>query len=224
MAIIDIRQIKKDLRAKYRKIRMDMAPEEKRLKDNRIYESLINSKFYQNADTIICFVSTAIEIDTHRLIHKALKDGKKVAVPKCLNEMGLMKFYYIKSMKDLELGKFSLLEPDPKKCKLATNFKNSICIVPGFSFDPQGYRLGYGKGYYDRFLSKYNEIKIGICYNNCVCNKLPHGKYDVSVNYLFTEKYVKTINRHIQARQDRCPRCRKKLGGKYESKFKPRKQ
>lgn len=214
MAIIDIRQIKKDLRAKYRKIRTDMTCDEKRFKDNRIYENIVNSKFYQNAQTLICFVSTGIEVDTHRLIHKALRDGKKVAVPKCLNDKGLMKFYYIKSMNDLEKGKFALLEPNPRKCDMAREFKNSICIVPGFSFDPQGYRLGYGKGYYDRFLSKYSEIKIGVCYNNCVCNKLPHGKYDVSVNYLFTEKYVKTICN----KDNQCKMCRKNLGGKYEGK------
>lgn len=218
MEIIDIRQLKKDLREKYRKIRTQMSFEQKREKDNAIYNKIINSKFYIKADIIYCFVSTSIEIDTHRLIYKSLKDGKKVAVPKCLDDDGRMKFYYIKSMKDLKKGKFSLLEPQINKCKVANEYKNSICIVPGFSFDPYGYRLGYGKGYYDRFLSKYSATKIGICYNSCVCNKLPHGKYDVAVNYLFTEKYVKTIKSDNKTKFLQYQRCSKKSGGKYASK------
>lgn len=211
MAIIDIRQFKNELRKKYRTIRKNMKPDEKRIKDGKIYNAIINSKFYKNAETIICFISNSLEVDTHRLINKAIKDGKKVAVPKCINENGIMRFYYIKSMNDLEIGKFNLLEPCINRCKRLKNYKNSICIVPGFSFDPQGYRLGYGKGYYDRFLSKYNEIKIGICYNNCVSNKLPHGRFDVCVNYLFTEKYVKTINTDNKVKRSICNKKRHRI-------------
>ncbi len=193
MGITDIRLYKKQLRSKYRQLRTSMTPQEKRQKDDRIFQQIISSRYFQQAQTIFCFVSTKIEIDTHRLIVYALRHGKQVAVPKCLNDKGIMQFFYICSMQDLEIGKFSLLEPNPSICKKVSDYQNSICIVPGFSFDPHGFRLGYGKGYYDRFLSKYPFTKIGICYNNCVAPKLPHGRYDVPVNYLFTEKYIKKI-------------------------------
>lgn len=193
MAGLDIRKYKTELRAKYRGIRAAMTPEEKRRRDGMIFDHIVSSPYYQKAETVICFVSTAIEIDTHRLIHYSLRHGKRVAVPRCMNEKGKMLFFYISSMDDLEVGKFSLLEPDPDRCEQLTDYKNSVCIVPGFAFDPYGFRLGYGKGYYDRFLSQYGEIKIGICYNSCIAPKLPHGYYDVPIDYLFTEKYVKKI-------------------------------
>jgi 5-formyltetrahydrofolate cyclo-ligase len=193
MGSVDIRSYKNELRAKYRAIRKALTPQEKREKDELIFRQIIQSRYYQQAETLICFVSTAIEIDTHRLIHHAWRQGKRVAVPKCLDDRGRMRFYYIRSLEDLEKARFSLWEPDPSRCEALRTYENSICIVPGFSFDPYGFRLGYGKGYYDRFLSKYSEIKIGICYNNCVAPALPHGRYDVPVNYLFTEKYVKKI-------------------------------
>ncbi len=191
----DIRQYKNELRQKYRTLRKSMTPEEKRRKDEAIFTQITASNYYQQAETLLCFVSTLLEIDTHRLIYSALSEGKQVAVPKCLDQSGTMAFFKIHSFEDMEKSMFSLWEPIIAKCERLTDFRASVCIVPGFSFDPEGYRLGYGKGYYDRFLSKYSEIKIGICYNNCVAPKLPHGRFDVPVNYLFTEKYTKKIKK-----------------------------
>lgn len=191
----DIRQYKNELRQQYRTLRKGMTPEEKRQKDQAIFEQITVSSYYKQADTLLCFVSTPLEIDTHRLIDFALSQGKRVAVPKCLDQAGTMAFFVIRSFDDMEKSTFSLWEPRAEKCEALLDVRASICIVPGFSFDPEGYRLGYGKGYYDRFLSKYSEIKIGICYNNCVAPKLPHGRFDVPVDYLFTEKYVKKIKK-----------------------------
>lgn len=195
MGTIDIRAYKTNLRAKYRLVRENLSKEEKRIKDDKIFEQIINSDYYKKAQTLISFVSTKIEIDTHRLIHYTWKQGKRVAVPKCLDDKGGMSFFYITSMNDLEKARFSLWEPRVNKCEVLNSYEGSVCIVPGFSFDPQGYRLGYGKGYYDRFLSKYPQTKIGICYNNCVAPELPHGHYDVPVDFLFTEKYIKKIQK-----------------------------
>jgi 5-formyltetrahydrofolate cyclo-ligase len=66
------------------------------------------------------------------------------------------------------------------------------------SFDIRGYRLGYGKGYYDRFLSGYNGTKVGLCYSNCVKWKLPNGKYDETVDILVTERYFRKIKNPIK--------------------------
>ncbi|MGI5960130.1 MAG: 5-formyltetrahydrofolate cyclo-ligase [Massiliimalia sp.] len=191
--ITDIRQYKKELRLHYRTLRKEMSPQEKREKDDGIFRRLVDSPDVKNAGTILCFVSTLIEIDTHRLIYYALRHGKKVAVPRCLDDKGSMAFFVIRSMADLERGAFQLLEPSLQRCPKLTDFRRSVCIVPGFSFDDQGFRLGYGKGYYDRFLSRYPGVKIGICYENCIAEKLPHGRYDVPVDYLITEQHVRTI-------------------------------
>ena len=105
-----------------------------------------------------------------------------------------MEFYYLRSFdEDLESGAFGVLEPKIGRCEKMTDFSNSICIVPGLAFDNEGYRLGYGKGYYDRFLCNYPGVKIGICYASCVKRELPHGFYDVPVGILVTDRYLHRV-------------------------------
>lgn len=186
----DIRDYKNKLRNKYKSIRKSMSAEYKRKLDTAIFNRLISLKAYKQSDTVLTFVSTDIEVNTHNIINYSLEQGKKVAVPKCINGTRNMVFYLIESFDDLEVATFSVLEPKTDKCKVLDNFDNSICIVPGLAFDLNGYRLGYGKGYYDRFLGKYNGINIGICYCSCTLNKLIRGKFDRNVDILITDKYI----------------------------------
>ncbi|MFA5658599.1 MAG: 5-formyltetrahydrofolate cyclo-ligase, partial [Oscillospiraceae bacterium] len=123
----------------------------------------------------------------------SLKCGKKVAVPKCIDGTRLMDFYLINGIENLEAATFGVLEPITRQCVKAEKFDNSICIVPGLAFDLDGFRLGYGKGHYDRFLSTYDGKTIGISYCCCVTDRLPKGRYDKNVNLLITEKYVRSI-------------------------------
>ena len=98
---------------------------------------------------------------------------------------------YIRSLDDLEKGTFGVLEPKHKQCKLVTDLSHGFCIVPGLCFDAKGYRLGYGKGYYDRFLSEFKGVTVGICYTSCVQYGLPHGYFDRPVDILVTENYIR---------------------------------
>lgn len=194
MLKFDIRNVKKELRNNFKKIRIEMTPQIKKQKDEIILNRILDLPEYQKADTLICFVSTDIEVETKLLLKIALKEGKRVAVPKCINaEKSIMEVYLINSFDDLEIATYSVLEPILSKCVKLTDFSNSICIVPGLAFDIKGYRLGYGKGYYDRFLSNYPCQTIGICYNSCMKTRLPHGKYDRIVDILITEKFTKRI-------------------------------
>ncbi|MEG0691953.1 MAG: 5-formyltetrahydrofolate cyclo-ligase [Oscillospiraceae bacterium] len=193
----DIRLVKKALRLKYRTIREVMPLPEKQQFDLQIFDRLTNFCEYQKAKIILIFVSTQIEVDTIKIIEQAFKDGKKVAVPKCLDKNGRMAFFVIRSFDDLKRGHFDLLEPDEKTAPMLVDFSLSICILPGFAFDASGYRIGFGKGYYDRFLQKYSGIKIGICYNSCIADSLPHGRYDVSANFIVTPKYILTIKNKV---------------------------
>lgn len=191
----DIRAEKNELRAKYKAIKENLSPEDKRKRDEYIFNKLTKCTHYQNAKTVLCFVSTDKEIDTHRVILHSLKQGKKVAVPKCTDRFGNMKFYLISSFADLEKGAYGILEPNIKKCTIFTDQIDSICIIPGFAFDAKGYRVGFGKGFYDRFLKEYSGIKLGICYNQCIVNKIPNGRYDIASDYIVTEKYIITCNK-----------------------------
>ena len=101
-----------------------------------------------------------------------------------------MDFFFIKSYDDLSPGKYDIPEPVPEKCEQVRDFSSGLCLVPGLSFDYQGYRLGFGKGYYDRFLSRFGGITAGICYAKCTVSELPRGVYDRAVDILITERFI----------------------------------
>lgn len=190
----DIRGYKKNLRIKYKAIRRKMEPEFKTVCDNRIRGQILALPEYKACRGLLCFVSTSIEVDTRKLIQQALFDNKTVAVPYCVEGTKKMRFYCINSIQELEPRTFGVLEPNPDTARRFTDFTDSLCILPGLAFDSFGYRLGYGGGYYDRFLSKiYQEsgITVGVCYSSCIQPGLPHGRYDMPCNVLVTEKYVR---------------------------------
>lgn len=192
----DIRVHKKELRDKYKSIRRKMAVNVKQDRDNQIFSKLIEMDAYKKNDLILTYVSTDIEVDTIKFIEYALKDNKTVAVPRCVDGTRDMDFYIIKSLDDLESGSFSVLEPIIDKCQKLEEFDDAFCIVPALVYDSYGYRLGYGKGYYDRFLSAHkNMFRVGIVYCCCMVTKLIHGYFDVAVNTIVTEKYVKRCDK-----------------------------
>lgn len=190
MPRLDIREYKKKLRAKYREFRVQMPAHIKAQKDSRIARRFCSLRVFQKAELVLCYVSTPIEVGTWEIMERAWKAGKRVAVPYCLPQTTAMQFYEIHSFDDLEPRTFGVLEPIPERCAVVTDFSHSVAVVPGLCFDSYGYRLGYGKGYYDRFLQKYRGTKIGICYQKCTKTELIHGRYDVAVDLLITEYTV----------------------------------
>lgn len=193
MPLTDIRPVKMALREKYRSIRAAMTKDERKKCDDDIADQVRRLWQYKSNHTILVYVSTPIEVDTRNIIIQALEDGKRVAVPRCIDGTRNMDFYYIHSLDELEKGSFGVLEPVPEKATKVTDLSSGLCIVPAFSYDWSGYRLGYGKGYYDRFLSRFEGNIIGICYSNCVQRSLPHGRYDRPVELLVTESYLRRI-------------------------------
>lgn len=193
MQRVDLRIYKNELREESKKYRREMSKEDKAERDLRIRRRLQTLYQYPGAKTILCYTSKAIEVDTFGIIQDAWDAGKQVAVPRCVDGTRLMEFYLIKSFDDLEKGSFGVLEPIVAQCELLTDFSSSICVVPALGYDLDGYRLGYGAGYYDRFLSNYPGLKVGIIYAACVKPRLPRGRYDVPVSLLLTEDYLRSI-------------------------------
>lgn len=190
MPVTDIRQEKTQLRKKYKEIRKSLSAENKEIYDEKIKRKITQLWAYREEELILTYVSLDDEVDTKKLIKQALDDGKKVAVPKCVSGTRNMDFYFINSLNDLEQGAFGVLEPIVDRCEKLKDFSFGLCIVPALSFDKRGFRLGYGKGYYDRFLGKFDGKVIGICYFDCVCESLPNGKFDRNVTSIVTEKKV----------------------------------
>ncbi|MBQ5545397.1 MAG: 5-formyltetrahydrofolate cyclo-ligase [Clostridia bacterium] len=187
----DIRQVKSALRQQMKDIRRGMTPAQKVSADQIIRDTFLHSTSYTRSSVILTYVSTAIEVDTREIIRVALSEGKRVACPRCIDGTRQMAFYYIESLEELTPCTFGVPEPEALPQRLYQGSSHPICIVPGLAFDRWGYRLGYGKGYYDRFLSGYRGWTVGLCYSDCVEYKLPHGHYDRAVDRLITEKYLR---------------------------------
>lgn len=167
--------MKQELRIKYRNIRKNI--KFKKLKDFIIFLKLITNKNFKKSKIILTYVSTKEEIDTILFI-KYFLNKKIIATPKVENNE--INFYIINSFNDLKLGKYNILEPITNK--KITNFKDSICITPGICFSKDKYRIGYGKGYYDKFFSKNKVYSIGLCYKKCIIDSIPIDKYDKQVD------------------------------------------
>lgn len=192
--INDIRPVKNRLRNMAKEYRLSLPKSEKAVIDRKIENKFLNMWQYREAELIWIYVSTEIEVDTRYIIETALKDGKRVAVPKCINGTRDMDFYLIKSFSCLESGAFGVLEPKEELCERLEDYSSGVCIVPALMFDDSGYRLGFGKGYYDRFLAKFSGQTLGLCYNACLKDKLPHGKYDRRVEKIVTQSKIIITN------------------------------
>ena len=195
MYVKNIRQYKCDLRLQIRGTRKAIPYDAKAFMDSEIKRRFFQTDEYRDAEIIFTYVSKPNEIDTLNIISEMLESARRVAVPKCIPEICKMDFYEINSLNQLKSGCYGVLEPDPKACrKVPGRSASCVCLVPGLSFDAHGYRLGYGKGYYDRFLSNFGGSTIGLCYCSCMREELPRGHFDRPVNIIITEKYVKRIN------------------------------
>ena len=191
MPLEDIRPIKSELRNRYKALRRNMDSAFKESCDETIAQRVSGLWQYAKNRRLFTYVSTAIEVDTRRIIEKALEDGKTVAVPRCVPGTRTMEFYAISSRQELRPGSFGVLEPEPDPKKLWTDFSEGLCLVPALCYDWKGFRLGYGKGYYDRFLAGFEGNMVGLCYSECVRHKLPHGRYDRPVELLVTERFLR---------------------------------
>ncbi|MDD2361400.1 MAG: 5-formyltetrahydrofolate cyclo-ligase [Oscillospiraceae bacterium] len=189
--MLDIRPVKVKFREHYKKLRIDMPPAQKSEFDRKITRNIMGLWQYKRCSLLLTYVSTENEVDTIRLIRQALDDKKRVAVPKCIDSNHLMRFYYIDGLEQLTPGCYGILEPDSNKSEQVISFSDSLCLVPALCYDWEGYRLGYGKGYYDRFLASYDGAMVGAVYSSCVRRRLPHGKYDRPVELLVTESYIR---------------------------------
>lgn len=184
---------KQRLREERLAAREALSEQERSVLDDRITQKLLATSEYVEATTVLTYVSVSSEVSTRMFIESALRDGKTVAVPRCLPGHCL-EFVAITSLDQLIAAPFGLLEP-PKELPALTEeqMDASICIVPALLVDAKGYRLGYGAGFYDRFLSTYPGKKICLVYQqNLSREMLPHTTFDVAVDVVITESDVLT--------------------------------
>lgn len=188
----EIRKRKNEIREKYKAIRAGIAPELKAQMDDKICRSFISSATYRYASTLLMYAPKYDEVNVMPIAVQALADGKNVSFPRCIPETHDMHYHFIKSLDDLETGSYGLLEPYadlPVFDRSST--ESSSCIVPAIVYDKKGFRLGYGKGYYDRYLGSFSGSKVGMIYSDLVIDSLPRGRYDLSVDFIVTERGIR---------------------------------
>ncbi len=188
----NIKAYKTNLRKEIKHKRNLFTNEQKEEIFTKISSNIYSLKSYNNADTILIFVSFDGEIDTHRIINHSLEAGKRVAVPRCVEGTREMQFYYINSFDDLKSANYGILEPEPNKEMLYTeNSENHLMIAPCLSCDESGYRLGYGGGYYDRYLENFKGKTAVVVFEELILKKFWRGKFDIPCNIIVSEQKIR---------------------------------
>lgn len=168
----------------------DAIPYENRIEADKFRNERIRSwEVYQNAELLLFYVSYRSEADTLQLMKEALKEGRKVAVPKVIGTD--MLFYRITEFSQLIEGYKGILEPDTERCEAVTSAlpKHTLLFVPGCAFNEKGGRMGYGGGFYDRFMEKYPDVlKVALAYEEQLVEKVPREAHDKPVDVIVTEK------------------------------------
>lgn len=180
---------KKELRRTAKEKRDALSPEQVSRFSADILQKLLAHPWYNQSHTIFTYVSMGNEVQTHKLIMKALDDGKRVCVPK-VTPGEFMTAIRINSMTaELERGFFEVLEPINGLTAVSER-EIDLVIVPGLLFDRKGYRIGYGGGYYDKYLNKITaDCKtIGLTFSSQIVHSLPHEEHDMRVMLVLTEK------------------------------------
>ncbi len=205
----EIRTEKNHIRKKYTAWRKALCEDtaKKQAFDERICRAVMSLATYRFADTVMLYAPTEGEIDVLPIAKAALAAGKTVVFPVSDPESCTMKFYPVKDLSQLSPGAFGIHEPPKTEEFLPDGVGRVLCIVPGLVYDENGYRLGYGKGFYDRYFSqkdrsvtpemakaKASVTLMGVVYQDCIEKDLPHGKFDLTVDILVTEKGVKSIH------------------------------
>lgn len=190
MAPVDIRVVKAKIRSDIKDYRRSLDPAVKEEMDRSILRRITSVPEYQESDLLLCYIATPIEVETRGLVEDAWRRGKKVAAPYCIAGTRNMDFYYIDSFDQLACRTFGVWEPVAERCAKLEDISRGVCIVPALAYDMAGYRMGYGGGYYDRFLARFGGFKLGIVYDSCIRRRLAHGRYDLPVDLVVTDRRI----------------------------------
>lgn len=184
---------KKALREAILALRKNQPKEDKFKSDKKIISTLTDLEIYKKAKTIFVYVSVNEEVNTRRFIEEALGLGKIIAVPKTYKGSKEMKAVIINSLEDLGPARFNLLEPKDDS-KILEKEEIDLIVVPGAVFDFNLNRIGYGGGYYDRFLKdiEFKNNKVALAYDFQVLDKIEVESHDMKMDLVITEKRILT--------------------------------
>ena len=171
-----------------------LSDEERNEMNQMIFKNIIHCNEYKNTNIVLIYASYQNEADTFSLMKHALENEKEVYVPKVTGCDGTMEFFRISSISELKEGYKGIPEPDNSQSifPVDTFFDSCLMIIPGVAFDKTGNRIGYGKGFYDRYLARCkvmsNMHKIAIAYDCQIYDSVPSDITDIKMERIITEK------------------------------------
>lgn len=180
------RNRKTEIRTEVKKRRANAAPEVLHEASLRIKDRFTGLEAYRKADVLLAYVDAKREVETRLLMQQAWKDGKQVAAPRVDGD-GIMHYYYIESLEELESGSFGIMEPG-QNCPLCET-EEGLLLMPGVAFDESCHRVGYGGGYYDRYLEKHpGLLHIALAFEFQVFQEVPFEDHDILPEIIVTEE------------------------------------
>lgn len=161
--------------------------------DEAIAKRVLQSPEYASASKVFAYVSMPHEVHTRFLLGEILADGKQLALPVCDTNRHTMQFYLLRSMDELKGGAYRIPVPPVSSERCVQPDAVTLMLLPMLAFDAQGYRLGAGGGYYDRYLALYHPITMGLCYADCFVSALPRNEYDRRMLCCATEQRMEVF-------------------------------
>jgi 5-formyltetrahydrofolate cyclo-ligase len=156
----------------------------------QIAQQLYKDEFWEKAATVAITISRFPEVDTWQIIRKAWEQGKRIVIPKCEAKSRTMDFRELTVFSQLESVYFGLLEPIVSETSSVPAEEIDLVIVPGAAYARSGYRLGFGGGYYDRFLANYHGNTLSLAFEKQLINSLPIERHDIPVRKIISNKEV----------------------------------
>ena len=190
----NVAEHKDALRRRMKDVRRDLGSEQRERIDAGIARSLFATGFWQQASLVLTYLSFGSEVDTRRIIEEAWRAGKTVALPRCVRGTRTMEWHRVTSFDGLVRSAFGVEEPpdDPAAAALAS--ASAIALVPGLAFDAQGFRIGYGGGFYDTFIAHFPGTTIGLCREAQLIPSLQEAgvleEHDAPVRLVVTERGI----------------------------------
>jgi 5-formyltetrahydrofolate cyclo-ligase len=184
---------KSELRREYTALREAMDESEVQRRSAKIIDTIVKLPVFKRAKTVMVYLNFKNEVDSLKMIEESFKAGKKVLIPYCTKEnMELIPSELNDIESEIVKGKNGYLQTKKECVKPVPLDEIDLIIVPGIAFDRRCYRLGFGAGYYDRFLKKLNFEKptIGVCYDFQIIHSIPTEPHDVPLDFVITEERI----------------------------------
>lgn len=184
---------KKEIRKRMLEVRSSLSAQDVEAKSAAIVQKVLNTPEFIEADNILLYADFGNEVMTRGIFENAILAKKRAYFPKCDRLTNRMDFYRIISVNQLKPGFKGIMEPEEavEKRFVMNGAEDTLAIVPGVAFDISGYRIGYGRGYYDRFLAERRQIStMALAYSCQIVDEIYAQEHDIKMDKIVTEEII----------------------------------